>query len=216
MAILAGGALGLDAVSFPQAMVSRPLVAASLGGLWAGNASLGFWVGGLLELLWMRELPVGGARHADAAPAAFAAGAGYAMSDGSATTLLVALGIAIVSGWIGSWTVHALRRWNGALVAPLAGRPTPPANLVGRHLAALASDFGRAAGLTVLWIVLLRAFVARAQAAASVDAVAAGVLLLGSAAALGTALRTLVSGAAMRRAVALGVAACAAGLRVSG
>ena len=34
---LLGGLIGLDVVSFPQAMISRPTVAATLGGASAGN-----------------------------------------------------------------------------------------------------------------------------------------------------------------------------------
>lgn len=213
-AILAGAILGLDAISVPQVMVSRPLVAASLGGLWAGNPTLGFWVGALLELLWMRELPVGGARYADAGPAAFAAGAGYVASGGGALALLSATALALVAGWIGGWSVQLLRRWNGALVAPLAGQPTPPGALARRHLAAMGLDFGRAALLTAVWVLLARALVAGTHAGGPADRVAAAVLLLAGAAALGAGLRTLVGRAAVRRALALGAAACVAGLWV--
>ena len=38
MAIL-GALLGLDVVSFPQAMVSRPIIAATLAGAFIGHAS---------------------------------------------------------------------------------------------------------------------------------------------------------------------------------
>ena len=34
-----GAMLGLDVVSFPQAMISRPIVAATLGGAFTGHAA---------------------------------------------------------------------------------------------------------------------------------------------------------------------------------
>ena len=49
--VLLGGLLGLDVVSFPQAMVSRPLVAATVAGWLAGNATAGLLIGATLELI---------------------------------------------------------------------------------------------------------------------------------------------------------------------
>ena len=39
--VLLGGICGLDVVSFPQAMISRPIVAATVAGALAGRAGLG-------------------------------------------------------------------------------------------------------------------------------------------------------------------------------
>jgi PTS system mannose-specific IIC component len=57
LAIL-GAILGLDVVSFPQAMVSRPLVAATLAGASPDEVS---WAGALLVLgLWAGVFMVAG------------------------------------------------------------------------------------------------------------------------------------------------------------
>ena len=48
---LLGAILGLDVVSFPQAQISRPIVSATLGGAFMGNAGVGLLCGVLLELL---------------------------------------------------------------------------------------------------------------------------------------------------------------------
>jgi mannose/fructose/N-acetylgalactosamine-specific phosphotransferase system component IIC len=46
-----GGVLGLDVVSFPQAMISRPLVAATVAGALIGQAASGLLLGAALELI---------------------------------------------------------------------------------------------------------------------------------------------------------------------
>jgi len=48
---LLGGILGLDVVSFPQAMISRPLVASTLAGALIGRAPSGLLLGAALELI---------------------------------------------------------------------------------------------------------------------------------------------------------------------
>lgn len=52
-------ALSLDATAVGQVMVSRPLVAGPLLGALAGEPLIGLLVGMLVEILWVRELPVG-------------------------------------------------------------------------------------------------------------------------------------------------------------
>ena len=51
LAALLGGLIGLDVVSFPQAMISRPIVAATLAGAFVGNAAAGALIGVVLELI---------------------------------------------------------------------------------------------------------------------------------------------------------------------
>ena len=46
-----GALLGLDVVSFPQAMVSRPIVAATLAGAFIGHPPAGLLIGVVLELI---------------------------------------------------------------------------------------------------------------------------------------------------------------------
>lgn len=194
LAALIGGALGMDAVSFPQVMIARPLVAGTLGGLFAGNAALGLWVGALLEIVSTRQLPMGGARYHDTGPAAFAAGLAYADVGGSSSGLLLATAAGLLLGWIGSWTVHWQRRLNERLVAPLARAATPPGALVRRHLSALGLDCLRAALLTGLWIALARALLTPVDVPAGLSRVAGVLLLLAAAGAVGAALRTLARG----------------------
>jgi PTS system mannose-specific IIC component len=48
---LLGGVLGLDVVSFPQAMVSRPIVAATVAGALVGAPAAWLLLGATLELV---------------------------------------------------------------------------------------------------------------------------------------------------------------------
>ena len=54
-----GSLLSLDRTAWTQLMISRPIVIAPIIGLACGNAAVGLFVGALIELLWINELPVG-------------------------------------------------------------------------------------------------------------------------------------------------------------
>ena len=54
---LLGGLLGLDVVCFPQMMISRPLVGATLAGAFVGDTTTGMLVGVTLELIALATLP---------------------------------------------------------------------------------------------------------------------------------------------------------------
>ncbi len=61
--VVLGAVLGLDVVSFPQAMISRPIVAATLAGAFAGSTAAGLVVGVALECLALETLPFGASRY---------------------------------------------------------------------------------------------------------------------------------------------------------
>ncbi len=107
---------GLDLVSVPQIMLSRPLVASFLGGLVVGMPAQGLAVGALLELFALESLPVGASRYPDWGPPAAAAGALVGASRASATPsgLLAVLLVAMAAAWFGGWLMHQVRRVNGA------------------------------------------------------------------------------------------------------
>lgn len=116
MVVAVGTVCGLDLVSFPQIMLSRPLVAAFLGGLVVGRPVEGLAVGALLELFAMESLPVGAARYPDWGPPGVAAGAlvGASRASASPSGLLAVLVVCIVVAWLGGWLMHQVRRANGA------------------------------------------------------------------------------------------------------
>src|SRR5436190_22026251 len=71
--LLWGTLVGLDLVSVPQAMISRPLVAGTVAGWLAGDVQAGLRIGVLFELFALDVLPVGAVRYPDYGPATIAA-----------------------------------------------------------------------------------------------------------------------------------------------
>jgi len=72
---LLGGLLGLDVVSFPQAMVSRPIVASTLAGTFIGHPESGLLIGIVLELIALDTLPFGASRYPEWGSAGVVGGA---------------------------------------------------------------------------------------------------------------------------------------------
>lgn len=59
LASLLGALLSLDAAAVGQWMFSRPIVLGPLLGFALGNVSVGFWVGAMVELIWISVIPIG-------------------------------------------------------------------------------------------------------------------------------------------------------------
>lgn len=149
LACLFGAAIGLDGVSWPQAMWSRPIVAGTLGGVLFGAPAAGCLVGVWLELVLSRHPPFGGARHPETGPAAFTAGAAYAVAGGGAPAgIVAAVAVGWAIGWTGAYSVTLLRRMTPSLVSRPDGFPGGAAALARRHRLAIALDALRA-GLLV-------------------------------------------------------------------
>lgn len=143
---LLGGFIGLDATSFPQVMISRPVVAGTLTGVLFGRPAEGLAIGFLVEAFALIILPIGAARYPDSGTATVAAAAAYmaAMPPGlHAGGLLLALAFAL--GWerVGGETVVIQRQSNGRML--IGPGPLDAATLERRHLAAMTVDFLRGA-----------------------------------------------------------------------
>jgi len=154
---LIGGVVALDGTSVGQFMVSRPFVAAALGGLAVGRPAEGIAAGVVLEALHLAVLPVGAARYPEGGPPAVAAGAVYAANVppvAQAATLLLAVLVALALEVAGGRSVALLRQWN----VRFAGAPEggiSPGRLAGRQLAPVAADFARGALLTLAGVLAL-------------------------------------------------------------
>lgn len=114
LALLAG-VVGLDVVSFPQAMVSRPIVAATLGGAFFGAPEAGLVCGTALECLALESLPVGASRYPEWGSASVVAGAIASVGATNASlpdagAFAVAVLVGILTGWIGGWTMVKQRQ----------------------------------------------------------------------------------------------------------
>lgn len=109
LALLAG-VVGLDVVSFPQAMISRPIVGATLGGAFLGAPEAGLVCGTALECLALESLPVGASRYPEWGSASVAAGAvaSVGATDSSfpdVGAFAVSVLVGILAGWLGGWSM---------------------------------------------------------------------------------------------------------------
>ena len=182
---LLGGLLGLDVVSFPQAMVSRPLVAATLAGALVGDAFSGMLIGAALELIALETLPFGAAKYPEWGSAATVGGALFATnSSHPAGAMTMAVIAAIATGWIGAWTMYQLRRLNaygahrhrGGLDAGARG------TVIGLQLTGLSLDLLRGMLLTGALYVAFRPLVATMVAIWDMDGMLSRSLVVGVAA----------------------------------
>src|SRR2546423_1458544 len=164
---LLGALLGLDVVSFPQAMVSRPIVAATLAGAFIGHPPAGLLIGVVLELIALDTLPFGASRYPEWGSAGVVGGALFAaqppgMPGALPACLLAALLTASVSGC----SMVVLRR----IIAGRLERTRDSIEagsrdaLLSLHLSGMTLDLLRAAIVTTLGMIifspLVRAIVA--------------------------------------------------------
>jgi mannose/fructose/N-acetylgalactosamine-specific phosphotransferase system component IIC len=113
--LLWGTLVGLDLVSVPQAMISRPLVAGTVAGWLAGDVEAGLRVGVLFELFALDVLPVGAVRYPDYGPAtvgAVALGTGAPWELGLGVSAALGLLLAVLGGW----SLQLVRRWNARAI----------------------------------------------------------------------------------------------------
>ena len=151
--VLLGAVLGLDVVSFPQAQISRPLVAATLAGALMGHPTNGLLVGATLELIALETLPVGASRYPEWGSAAVVGGALFArVGVGGAGAMALAVLATLATAWVGGWTMVMLRRLNGIVARgarPAVTRGSRGA-VAGIQLFGLAADFLRGGAITLI------------------------------------------------------------------
>jgi mannose/fructose/N-acetylgalactosamine-specific phosphotransferase system component IIC len=116
---LLGAVIGLDMVSFPQMMLSRPLVSATLGGAFVGRPASGLLIGAVLELIALETLPFGASRYAEWGTAGVIGGvvmAGQPVNAAGAlpVAMFMALATAVFSSrsmvWVRTWNAREARR----------------------------------------------------------------------------------------------------------
>ena len=156
--LLWGTLVGLDLVSVPQAMISRPLVAGTVAGWLAGDVDTGLRIGVLFELFALDVLPVGAVSYPDYGPATVAAVAlGVHSPWQLALGLSVALGLVLAQ--LGGWSLQLVRRSNARAIqrraaALLAGESNAIRRL---QYGGLLRDTARGFILTLLGVVLAMA-----------------------------------------------------------
>lgn len=153
--LLWGTLVGLDLVSFPQAMLARPLVAGAGAGIIFGDLSTGLRLGLLFELFQYDILPVGASRYPEYGPATVAAVSAAHFATG---TLGLGVGavVGLFTGMLGGLSLVLLRRSVTRMVAAAAARleAGDPSALVRVHSAGMVRDVARAVVVTALGLAL--------------------------------------------------------------
>ncbi len=150
---LLGAVLGLDVVSFPQAMLSRPLVAATLTGALMGAPERGLILGATLECFALETLPVGASRYPEWGSSSVVGGALVALPGvKGAGALLLAVIVALSWAWVGGWSMVQLRRLNAVWArrrhdAVARGSRT---TVIGLQLYGMTADLARGALMTAV------------------------------------------------------------------
>ena len=147
-----GAVMGLDVVSFPQAMISRPIVAATAAGALIGEADRGLVMGVALEFFALESLPFGASRYPEWGSAAVVGGALFAMSpDDAPAAMTVAVLAALITASVGGNSMVWMRKFlarvarsRQAALAEGSGRA-----VVGLQLAGMTSDLLRGFVLTL-------------------------------------------------------------------
>ena len=153
-----GGLLGLDVVCFPQMMISRPLVGATVAGAFVGDTTTGMLVGVTLELIALATLPFGASRYPEWGSAGVVGGAiAAALHMEPAGTITVGVLATLATAWVGGWTLVKLRQFNAWLARRKRhGLEAGARGTVdGKQLVGLTSDQLRAMALTAVAYALL-------------------------------------------------------------
>jgi PTS system mannose-specific IIC component len=198
--LLWGIVVGLDLVSVPQGLLSRPLVAASVAGLLAGDLVAGMRVGALLELFALDVLPVGASRYPEYGPAAVGAAvlaSGLPQPGGVGVGAVLGLLVALPAGWTLAWIRHANARHVHRLSAALSAGSTEAIRRL--QYAGMTRDAIRSALVTAVALAAALWLRARIGPAAPLPALLTPVMVgAGAAAAISGAVRTAGGGRRLR------------------
>ena len=163
--LLWGTIVGLDVVTVPQSMVSRPLVAGAITGILVGLVQphlfqippviTGLLVGAVLELYALDVLPVGASRYPDYGPATVAA-TYAALGWRPEVGLGPSVGIGLLIAVLGGWAMQAVRRANAAAIQRRAAALSAGESDAIRALqwGGIRRDIVRSAGVTLTGLML--------------------------------------------------------------
>jgi len=149
---LLGALLGLDVVSFPQAMISRPIVAATLAGAFIGNPPAGLVIGVVLEMIALDTLPFGASRYPEWGSAGVVGGSLYAaQAPGMPGALPASLLAALLTASISGWSMVVLRRLIASHLERIRDRLEDGSRdaLLSLHLSGMSLDLLRGGLVTV-------------------------------------------------------------------
>lgn len=185
-----GAVLGLDVVSFPQAMISRPIVAATAAGALIGQPVRGLAIGVALEFFALESLPFGASRYPEWGSAAVVGGALFAMTpDGTAGAMTLSALAALVTASLGGSSMVLLRRWNArhAKRQQLGLARGSGLTIVGLQLAGMTADLVRGGLLTFLALAVFSPFCQAVLATTSISPTLSRAVVVSVASAVGIA-----------------------------
>ena len=154
---LLGALLGLDVVSFPQAMISRPIVASTAAGSFIGNPPAGLLIGVVLEMIALDTLPFGASRYPEWGSAGVVGGAIFASQPESMPGALpAALLAALLTASISGWSMVVLRRMIASRLERTRDRLEDGSRnaLVSLHLTGMTLDLLRGFLVTIVAMVI--------------------------------------------------------------
>jgi len=149
---LLGALLGLDVVSFPQAMISRPIIAATAAGAFIGNPPGGLLIGVVLEMIALDTLPFGASRYPEWGSAGVVGGALFAdQTAGMPGALPACLLAALLTASISGWSMVVLRRLIASHLERIRDRLEDGSRdaLLSLHLSGMSLDLLRGGLVTV-------------------------------------------------------------------
>lgn len=160
---LLAGVVGLDVVSFPQAMISRPIVGATLGGAFLGAPEAGLVCGTALECLALESLPVGASRYPEWGSASVVAGAVAAVGATESSfpdvgAFAVAVLVGILTAWVGGWTMVKHRQLIARFARPRLDQLAAGSRntVIGLQVFGMTADLLRGAALGTVMYLLAR------------------------------------------------------------
>lgn len=148
-----GALCSLDTVSIAQAMISRPIVSATLAGVALGGPADGLVIGAVLELFALETMPFGASRYPEWGAASVVAGATY-VSAGSGTS--GALALATLAGLGTAWLGSVSMVWHRELIGRIAARLREPlaggsaVAVIRLQLSGIAADLWRGAAVSAV------------------------------------------------------------------
>jgi|GEM_PF-662155 len=150
-----GGVVALDTTAAMQILISHPLVSCSVVGLLLGNFPMGLFIGLIFELLYLDDLPVGGALFSEGNLGATVAAAVGILLDEATGRPAMATSFALISGVLvgilGGQLVVWMRRLNGRIYMKLIAKEHIHPGQVSRyHLSCLLLMFVAGTLLTLI------------------------------------------------------------------
>ena len=106
----------LDVTAFGQIMISRPMIVGPVFGLLLGDVVSGFWIGIIVELIWIDSIPMGTSVPLDVTViSVLTAVWGISYLGGGKAAIIAALAVAVPLGYLFRYFDIRLRYFNSGI-----------------------------------------------------------------------------------------------------